>query len=126
MNDVETAWHHNKVVTMLTYDIMGFFNTIPHLYLINTMHTLHVPLTMVQWTYSFLQNRKASISPNGKKDNLAPINTGVPQGSCMLPILTTYFIAPLSKAISGTLIRLTDHQMTCTNLCINHSALSTH
>ncbi len=44
MNDVETAWHHNKVVSMLTYDIMGFFDTIPHAYLIHTMCTLHIPL----------------------------------------------------------------------------------
>ncbi len=37
MNDVETAWHHNKVVTMLTYDITRFFNTIPHTFLIKTL-----------------------------------------------------------------------------------------
>ncbi len=127
MNDIETAWHHNKVVTMLTYNIMGFFDTIPHSYLINTMCTLHIPLAMVQWTYSFLQNRKASISLNGKKDNLAPINTRVPQGLCALPILTAYFTALLSKAISsGTQMRLTDHQTTYTNLYMNHSALSPH
>ncbi len=37
MNDVEMAWHHNKVVMMLTYDITRFFNTIPHAHLIQTM-----------------------------------------------------------------------------------------
>ena len=112
---------------MLTYDIMGFFDTIPHLYLIHTLHELHVPLAMVQWTYSFLQNRKASISLDGKKDSLSPINMGVPQGLCALLILAAYFMAPLSKAItSGTQMRLTDHPTTLTNLCLNHSALSPH
>ena len=78
MNDVETAWHHNKVVSMLTYDITRFFDTIPHLYLIQTMCTLHVSLPLVQWTYSFLQNRKATIRLDEKQDPLSPINTGVP------------------------------------------------
>src|SRR5260221_10321944 len=107
MNDVETAWHHNKVVTMLTYNITGFFDTIPHTYLINTMCTLHVPLTMVQWTHSFLQNRKASISLDGKQDPLSYINTGVPQGSCTSPILAAYFTAPLGEAIhTGAMTKL--------------------
>jgi len=66
MNNVETAWHHNKVVSMLTYDIMGFFDTIPHAYLIHTMCTLHVPLPPVRWTYSFLHDRESSISLDGK------------------------------------------------------------
>ena len=112
---------------MLTYDIMGFFDTILHLYLIHTLHELHVPLAMVQWTYSFLQNRKATISLDGKKDNLSPINTGVPQGSCTSLILAAYFTAPLSEAIaSGSWTRLTDHPTTLTNLRSNHSALAPH
>src|SRR5258708_11188608 len=98
MNDVETAWHHKKVATMLTYDITRFFDTIPHSYLIQTLCKLHVPLTLVQWIYSFLQNRKASISLDGKMDHQAPVNTGVPQRSCALPILATYFTAPLGEA----------------------------
>ena len=69
----------------------------------------------------------ASISLNGKKDQLAPINTGVPQGSCASLILATYFTSPLSKAISsGTKTRLANHHMTLTNLHMNHSTLSPH
>src|SRR5258708_10606518 len=107
MNDVETAWHHNKVVSMLTYDITGFFDTIPHSYLIQTMRNLHVPLPLVQWTYSFLQNRKAMIRLDEKQDPLLPISTGVPQGSCASLILAAYFTAPLNEAIhAGTITRL--------------------
>ncbi len=100
MNNVKTTWHHKKVATRLTYDITRLLDTIPHLYLIQTLCMLHIPLTLVQWTYSFLQDRKASISLDGKKDPLAPINTGVPQGLCTLPILAAYFTAHLSEAIA--------------------------
>src|SRR5258708_4577578 len=127
MNDVETAWHHNKVVTMLTYDITGFFDTIPHTYLIKTLHTLHIPLPIVQWTYSFLQNRKATVSLDTKHDHRASINTGVAQGPCDSPILAAYFTAPLSEAISmETEARLTNNETTHANLQANRSALHPH
>ena len=29
MNNIEAAWHHNRVVTMLTYDIMGSLTPYP-------------------------------------------------------------------------------------------------
>jgi len=127
MNDVETAWHHNKVVSMLTYNITGFFNTIPHAYLIHTMHTLHVPLPLVRWTYSFLHDRESSISLDGKRDHLAPVNTGVPQGLCASPILAAYFTIPLNKAIIiGAQSKLTIHENISDNLHTNRSALFPH
>ena len=53
---------------MLTYDITVFFNTIPHLYLIPTKCTLHIPLPTVKLIYSFLQNRKATIYLGNEAD----------------------------------------------------------
>ena len=112
---------------MLTYNITGFFDTIPHAYLIQTMHTLHVPLPIVWWTYSFLQNRKATIRLDKKQDPLAPINTGVPQGSCASPILAMYFTAPLNEAIHrGTMTRIANHTHTLNNLQTNWAALLPH
>src|SRR5258708_2251959 len=127
MNDVQVGYRVKKVATMLTYDITRFFDTIPHLYLIQTLCKLHVPPALVQWIYSFLQNRKASISLDGKMDHLAPVNTGVPQGSCTSPILATYFTAPLGEAIAlGAMTRLTNQPTTLTNLHMHHSTLSPH
>ncbi len=127
MNNVETAWHHNKVVSMLTYDITGFFNTIPHSYLIQTMCNLHIPLPLVQWTYSFLQNRKATIRLDEKQDPLLSISTGVPQGSCASLILATYFTTPLSEAIhSGTMTRTAELTPILNNTRTNQAALFPH
>src|SRR5258708_1885854 len=33
VHDIEAAWNHDCTTTMLTIDITGFFNTIPHSYL---------------------------------------------------------------------------------------------
>src|SRR5258708_12840419 len=127
MNNVETAWHHNKVVTMLTYDITSFFDTIPHAHLIQTMCTLHVPLPLVKWVYSFLQNRKATVRLDRKQDPLSYINTGVPQGSCTSLILVAYFTAPLSKAIhTGPITKPTQLTSIPKTIQPNHPPLPPH
>ena len=107
IHNIEAAWNHNRAVTMLTFDITGFFDSIPHAYLINTLRDLRIPLPTVQWVLSFIQNRTATISLDGKQDTLSPIKTGVPQGSCASPILAAFFTAPMCKAVEvGTRRRI--------------------
>ncbi len=47
IHDIEAAWNHNRVVTMLTFNITGFFDSIPHTHLINTLRDLRIPLLIV-------------------------------------------------------------------------------
>ncbi len=112
---------------MLTYDITSFFDTIPHAHLIQTMCTLHVPLPLVKWVYSFLQNRKAMVRLDRKQDPLSYINTGVPQGSCTSPILAAYFTAPLSEAIhTGAMTKLNQLASIANNIQTKQAAIAPH
>ena len=36
-HDIEATWNHDRAVTMLMFDITGFFNTIPHMHLLDTL-----------------------------------------------------------------------------------------
>ncbi len=100
-HDIEAAWNHDQAVTMLTFNITGFFDTIPHSYLLNTLWKSCIPLPMVKWVHSFLIGCKAAICLDGKQkqDKLKDIQTGVPQGSCASLILAVYFMSPLGEAI---------------------------
>ena len=98
-HDIEAAWHHDRAVTMLTFDITGFFDTIPHAHLLNTLRKFHIPIPIVKWVKLFLIGRKAAICLDGKRDELKEVRTGVLQGSCASPILAAYFTAPLGNAI---------------------------
>ncbi len=112
---------------MLTYDITSFFDTIPHAHLIQTMCTLHVPLPLVKWVYSFLQNRKAMVRLDRKQDPLSYINTGVPQGSCTSPILVAYFTAPLGEAIhTGAMTKLNQLTSITNNIQTKWAAIAPH
>ena len=58
VHDIETAWNHKHKASLLTFDITGFFDRIPHAHLIDTLQKYHIPLPIVQWVHSFLQERK--------------------------------------------------------------------
>ena len=47
IHDIKAAWNHNRAVSMLTFDITGFFDTIPHAHLIDTLRNCHIPLPIV-------------------------------------------------------------------------------
>ena len=36
-HDIEVAWNHDCMTSMLTFNITGFFDTIPHLHLLHTL-----------------------------------------------------------------------------------------
>src|SRR5258707_5949973 len=65
-HDIEAAWNHDQAVTMLTFNITGFFDTIPHSYLLNTLWKSHIPLPVVKWVCLFLIGHKAAICLDGK------------------------------------------------------------
>ena len=56
VNDIQAAWTHGKVTTALTFDIKGYFDFVNHNRLINILQTKWIPLPMVQWTASFLED----------------------------------------------------------------------
>src|SRR6266436_3399865 len=67
---------------------------------IESLHKCNIPIPIVKWVHSFIQDRQATISLDGRWDRLKPVSTGIPQGSCTSPILVAYFTAPMCEAIS--------------------------
>ena len=99
VHDIKTAWNHKCKASILMFDITGFFDTIPHSHLINTLCTLHLPLPITKWVHLFLKEWQAAICLDGKRDTLCLIKTGVPQGSCVSPILAAYFTSPMIEEV---------------------------
>jgi len=91
-----TAWKAAyKVVSVLSLDITGAFDNVPHQRLLHTMWKKGVPGWILRITTEFLRDRRTKISIPGHISEWIPETTGIPQGSPLSPILFLFYSSEL-------------------------------
>ena len=92
---VEAANSQGKVASALFMDVKGAFDNVSAHRLQTTMTEMGLPVPLVAWVQSFLSDRRTSLSFDGKKEDMLPVRTGIPQGSPISPILFLIYLQPL-------------------------------
>ncbi|KAF5670363.1 hypothetical protein FCIRC_8971 [Fusarium circinatum] len=95
LDKVYSAWALGKVVTIMGLDISGAYDNVWRQALIQTLADKGFPRWIVDMIQSFLSDRTASFHLPGIISDRFDLNTGVPQGSPLSPILFLFFAAPL-------------------------------
>ena len=92
----------NKEVTLLVpLDPSAAFDTTEYSILLNILQQDFGAVgTALNWSDSFLSGRKQRILVGDKTSDDFNLNCGVPQGSCMGPILFTLYVSRLFNIIS--------------------------
>jgi hypothetical protein len=88
---------HSFQTGMLTMDVDGGFGNVKLSGLIDRMKQLYIPIYLISWVTSFLQDRKISLRADGKQLRQFNLSGGVPQGSPISPLLFAMFISPIVK-----------------------------
>ena len=83
----------NKEVTLLVFlDLNAAFDTIKHSILLNVLERdFGVSGTALKWFDLFLSDCKQCVLISGKASDYFNLNCGVPQGSCLGPVLFTFY-----------------------------------
>ena len=76
------------------------FDTIDHAILLSKLEHYGVDGIPLQLVKNYLTNRKQYVKLNEVNSNLLPINTGVPQGSILGPLLFIIYINDFTRASS--------------------------
>ena len=94
---VETAWRARPgcVVSMLSLDLAGAFDNVPHEILLATLRKKGFPEWLTKAIASFLQGRRTRIAYTGHESDWIETKAGIPQGSPLSPILFLFYIAGL-------------------------------
>ena len=95
LHDIEMGISNGAVTSALMLDVKGAFDNVSRERLLKTMHDLGLPKQYVGWVNHFMTGRGVALAFDGEKEEMQPVETGIPQGSPISPILFLIYIRPL-------------------------------
>ena len=100
-NDILINMDNEEVTLLVMLDMSAAFDTIDHNILIDILkNDFGVVDSALQWFISYLANRKQQVVIDRCKSSEFMVATGVPQGSCLGPVLFLLYVSGLSGIIS--------------------------
>ena len=107
-NEVEVNRRLKRKTTTLFLDVKGAFDHVAKNQLLGILQKLQLPCNLVAWTSSFLSNRALRLSFDGQTEEFNRLETGIPQGSPISPILFLIYIRDLFPRISVKILSYID------------------
>ena len=99
-NDILLNMNQQRVTLLVLLDLSAAFDTVDHTILLNRLsRDFGITGHVYSWFESYLHNRFQSVSINSGISDKLHIKYGVPQGSCLGPLLFVLYGSKLFKII---------------------------
>ena len=102
MNHTQQAWEQKKIAGALFMDVKSAFNNVDKTFLGKRMEELGLEADLIQWTMSFMSDRRVELVLDGETGDENPVDTGVLQGSPAAPILFVTYLSRIFNEVERT------------------------
>ena len=110
-----------KLVGLVFKDLKDAFDTVDHNILCKKLELYGIQHRELSWFQSYLSNCEQFCRVNGVDSNIEDIKVGVPQGSCLGPLLFLIYINDLPQAVQASTVSMYADD---TSLCHQSSDLT--
>lgn len=97
-----------EIIEIAYMDFRKAFDTVPHKRLLNKIASYGIEGCLKNWLQDFFTDRKQIVVVNGKNSSPSNIDSGIPQGSVLGPILFVIFINDLPDNITSNIYLFAD------------------
>ena len=103
-NDILINMNNQKVTLLVLLDLSSAFDTVDHQVLLRRLQvTFGITGNALSWFRSYLSGRSQRVVINGSHSRDFPLLHGVPQGSCLGPLLFIIYSSKLFEVIKNHL-----------------------
>ena len=101
--EVQQRWSKKELAAALFMDVKGAFDHVSKTQLVARMLELEIDGDLIRWTRSFLTDRKLQLVIDGHNNQEKEVETGIPQGSPVSPILFLIYISGVFEQVEKEL-----------------------
>ena len=98
---IQEAWRRGRITGALLMDVAAAFPSVARGCLLKKMQAMDIGECLVDWTDSFMRDRRIITSFDGQDEEPRDVTTGLPQVSPVSPVLFAIYIADIHAAVEA-------------------------